>query len=70
MNEIESYQQRMLRNVININRFDYQSNKSILAIANCPSKETIIIRTQMRWIGHLVRMNNVFDYQSVSCIQN
>lgn len=42
MNEIESYQHRMLRNIININWFDYQSNKNKLAIANCPSKDTII----------------------------
>lgn len=56
--EIESYQQRILRNIMKINWFDYISNKNVLLRANCPSIETMITRTQMRWVGHVVRMEN------------
>lgn len=42
-----------------INWLNYVSNINILARANFLPIETIITRTQMRWIGHVSRMDNV-----------
>lgn len=45
MKEIESYCQRILRNIININWFDNVSNKNVLMErAICPPIDTIITR--------------------------
>lgn len=45
--------------------FEYVSKKKCTGTGKrkCPPMVTIIMRTQMRWIKHVVRMDNVFVFE-------
>ena len=47
-----------MRRILKINWQDHRTNDSILEESNCPSIEALIIQSQLRWAGHLVRMRD------------
>ena len=53
---LEQYQQRCLRKILRIGWEDRRTNVSVLKEANIPSITTTIIRHQLRWTGHVMRM--------------
>ena len=55
---LEQFHQRCLRNILNIKWFHRVSNSRVLQQAQMPSIETLITKAQLRWAGHLVRMEN------------
>ena len=55
---LEKFHQRCMRRILKINWQDHRTNDSILEESNCPSIEALIIQSQLRWAGHLVRMRD------------
>ena len=53
---LEKFHQRCLRSILRISWDDYRTNLSVLEEGKTTSIEAIIIRNQLRWSGHLVRM--------------
>ena len=53
---LEKYHQRCLRRILKIRWQDRRTNNSVLEETNSTSIEAIIIRHQLRWAGHVVRM--------------
>ncbi len=56
LKELEKFHQRSLRFILNISWESMRSNISVLEQAGCSSIEAMIIRNQLRWAGHVVRM--------------
>ncbi|PFX13645.1 LINE-1 retrotransposable element ORF2 protein [Stylophora pistillata] len=56
LKSLERYHQRCLRRILNIKWQDRRTNSSVLEEANVTSIESYIIKNQLRWAGHLVRM--------------
>ena len=56
LKSLEKYHQRCLRRILNIKWQDRRTNSSVLEEANVTSIESIIIKNQLRWAGHIVRM--------------
>ena len=55
----ERFRQRCLRSILSIKWQDYVSNEEVLKRASLPSKESILLRVQLRWAGHVTRMEDV-----------
>ena len=55
---LEAVQQRHLRRVMNIKSYDRISNMEVLGRAGMESVEAVLAATQLRWIGHVARMEN------------
>lgn len=55
--KLTSFQTRHLRQLFKIKWSDKISNVEVLKRANMPSVEAMIISAQLRWSGHVVRMN-------------
>lgn len=55
---LEQYHQRCLRSILRVSWQDRRTNISILEEANTTSMEAMIIRHQLRWTGHVIRMPN------------
>ena len=55
---LEQFHQRHLRRVLNIKWQDRISNVTVLQRTKLPSIETILLQTQLRWAGHVVRMED------------
>ena len=55
---LEQFHLRCLRTILGINREDHRTNLSILEESDCLSIEAHLIRNQLRWAGHLVRMHD------------
>lgn len=53
---LEQYHQRCLRKILGIKWQDKRTNVSILKQTGLTSVECLIIRHQLRWTGHVVRM--------------
>ncbi|KAI8516668.1 hypothetical protein Bbelb_052490 [Branchiostoma belcheri] len=53
---LEQFHQRSLRRILNISWTDYRTNTSVLAEAGSWSIEALVMRSQLRWSGHCVRM--------------
>ena len=53
---LEKYHQRYLKRIFNIRCQDRQTNNSVLEETNSTSIAAMIIRHQLRWDGHIVRM--------------
>lgn len=53
---LEKYHQRCLRRILKVKWQDRRTNISILEEANTTSMEAKIVRHQLRWAGHIVRM--------------
>ena len=55
---LERLQQRILRTILNIHWQDRRTNSSVLQEANCRSVESHIVKAQLRWVGHVRRMED------------
>ena len=53
---LEKFHQRSLRNILKISWEDRRTNTSIFEESNCTSIEAMLIKNQLRWAGHIVRM--------------
>ena len=53
---LEKFHQRSLRRILSISSEDYFTNISVLQEAKTNSVEATVIKNQLRWIGHVVRM--------------
>ena len=55
---LERFHQKCLRRVLNIKWHTLTPDTEVLERACCYSIQTMLISTQMRWVGHVVRMDN------------
>ena len=55
---LERFHQRCLRSILNIKWHDYVSNEGVLEEAQLPSIESILLKKQLRWAGHVTRMED------------
>ena len=55
---LEQFHQRCLRQILNIKWFHRVSNVKVLEKARTTSIEATLIQSQLRWSGHLVRMED------------
>ena len=55
---LEQFHQRCLRRICNIKWQDRVSNLKVLKLCDLPSIECLIIKCQLRWTGHIVRMKD------------
>ena len=55
---LEQFHQRCLRQILNIKWFHRVSNVNVLEKSKLPSIETTLIQSQLRWSGHLARMQD------------
>ena len=55
---LERFHQRCLRSILNIKWHDYVSNEDVLEKAELPSIESILLKQQLRWAGHVARMED------------
>ena len=56
--QLRTIQQRHLRLILNIKWDDYISNEEVLRRADVKDMEVMLVRTRLRWLGHVCRMNN------------
>ena len=56
--ELRTLQQRHLRLILKIRWDDYISNEDVLRRANVDDIETKLVRSRLRWLGHLCRMDD------------
>ena len=55
---LEAVQQRHLRRIMKIKWSDYVSNVEVLRRAGLDSVEAVLTTMQLRWTGHVVRMED------------
>ena len=55
---LERFHQRCLRSILNIKWHDYVSNEDVLEKAELPSVKSILLKQQLRWAGHVARMED------------
>ncbi|XP_035673035.1 uncharacterized protein LOC118413616 [Branchiostoma floridae] len=55
---LERFHQRCLRTILNIHWSDYITNVEVLEQAEIPSIEATLMKTQLRWAGHVSRMED------------
>ena len=55
---LEQFHQRCLRQILNIKWYNRISNVKVLEKARMPSIEAMLTQSQLRWSGHLVRMED------------
>lgn len=58
MKQLEQFHQRSLRSIMRIRWQDRVSNQEVLDRANLTSIEATILKTQLRWTGHVIRMDS------------
>ena len=56
---LERFKQRCLRSILGIKWQDRVSNEEVLKRASLPSIESILLQVQLRWAGHVTRMQDV-----------
>ncbi len=56
--QLEQFHQRCLRKTCNIKWQDRVSNLEVLDKCQIPSIESMLIQSQLRWTGHVVRMDD------------
>ena len=56
---LERFHQRCLRSILGIKWQDHVSNEEVLQRASLPSIESILLQVQLRWAGHVTRMEDV-----------
>ena len=49
---------RSLQTILNINWKDRVSNLQVLNMAESTSIEAMILKSQLRWLGHVIRMED------------
>ncbi|CAH1249728.1 Hypp8672 [Branchiostoma lanceolatum] len=55
---LERFHQRCLRSILNIHWSDYVTNVEVLERAEITSIEAMLMKTQLRWAGHVSRMED------------
>ena len=55
---MDQFHLRCLRKIMRISWEDRVSNTEVLRRAGMPGIETVILKAQLRWVGHVVRMDN------------
>ena len=55
---LERFHQRCLRSILNIHWSDYITNVEVLQQAGITSVEAMVMKTQIRWAGHVSRMED------------
>ncbi len=58
INKLEQFHTRALRSILGVKWQDKITNLEILDRADCTSIEAILIKTQLRWVGHVIRMDD------------
>ena len=56
---LERFHQRCLRSILGIKWQDHVSNEEVLKRASLSSLESILLQVQLRWAGHVTRMEDV-----------
>ena len=56
---LERFHRRCLRSILVLNWQDHVSNEEVLKRASLPSIEFILFQVQLRWAGHVIRMEDV-----------
>lgn len=56
--KFNTYMMRHLRQILNVKWYEFVSNKEILSRANLPSMYDLLIHRNLRWAGHVNRMEN------------
>ena len=56
---LERFHQRCLHSILGIKCQDHVSNEEVLKRASLPSIESILLQVQLRWAGHVTRMEDV-----------
>ena len=56
---LERFHQRCLRSILGIKWLDYVSNVEVFKRASLPSLESILLQAQLRWAGHVSRMEDI-----------
>ncbi len=56
--KFNTYMMRHLRQILNVKWWDFISNEKILAQANLPTMYDILIQRNLRWAGHVHRMED------------
>ena len=54
--KLDSFHMRCLRQICRIKWFDKVTNVEVLQKCNIPGIESFLIKNQLRWVGHVVRM--------------
>ena len=57
VNKLHSFMMRHLRSIMSITWMDKVTNKEILERTGLPSMEDLLIRKNLRWTGHPMRMS-------------
>ena len=55
---LERFQQRCLRTIMNIHWSDFITYVEVLERADVPSIEALLLKSQLRWAGHVSRMED------------
>ena len=55
--KLHAFMMRHLRSIMRITWMDKVTNKDILERTGLPSMEDLLIRNDLRWTGHLMRMS-------------
>lgn len=58
LKSLEAFHQRHLRRILRITWEDYRTNTSVLEEAGIPTITAIIAQHQLRWTGHVIRMQD------------
>ena len=66
---IERYHQCCLHTILNIHWSDIVTNIKVLEMANVTSIEAMLLKIQLRWAGHVSRMED-HRYQKPYCMEN
>ena len=57
--QLERFHQNCLRRILNIKWQSFTPDTAVLRLAECSSIETLVLKNQLRWAGHVVRMKDV-----------
>ena len=55
---LERFHQRCLRTILNIHWSDFITNTEVLEKAETISIEALLLKSQLRWVGHVARMED------------
>ena len=56
---LKQFHQRCLRSILGIKWQDHVLNEKVIKRASLPSTESILLQVQLRWAGHITRMEDV-----------
>lgn len=58
LKQLEKFHQRALRSILGIKWQDRVTNVEVLERASSPSIEAILLKSRLRWAGHVIRMDD------------